>query len=234
MKKILFTAIIAGLSFFALESNAQTSRDEQGEYRYETRQERVWVPERRTGGIFGVGGRTIPGHYEVQDRQVKVYRDRDGNPINRDERYGEKRKGWEGKHPHGMPPGQRKKGNRQNTDIRDRGYDRNNDGVIDERDRRYDRNNDGVIDERDRRYDRNNDGVIDERDRRYDRDRNSDGVIDERDRSRGRNRNDNDRDKKYKDRDDDRDRDRDDDDRYDDDRNKGHQNKNKKSKGKKG
>jgi hypothetical protein len=219
MKKILFTAIIAGLSFFALESNAQTGRDEQGEYRYETREERVWVPERRTGGIFGVGGRTIPGHYEIQNRQVKVYRDRNGNPINQDERYGDKRKGWEGKHPHGMPPGQRKKANRQNTDNRDRRYDRNNDGVIDERDRRYDRNNDGVIDERDRRSDRNNDGVIDERDRRYDR--NNDGVIDQRDRSQDRHRDDdNDRDRKYKDND-------------DDDNNKGHHKKNKKSKGKK-
>jgi hypothetical protein len=207
MKKILFTAIFAGFSFFALESNAQTGtyRDDHGEYRYETRQEKVWVPERRTGGIFGVGGRTIPGHYEVQDRQVKVYRDQNGNRVNQDERYGEKRKGWEGKHPHGMPPGQRKKANRENTDRRDRGYDRNNDGVIDERDRRYDRNNDGVIDERDRNYDRNNDGVIDDRDRGYDRNR--DGE--------------NDRDRRYKNDDEDND-------------NKGHQKKNKNSKGKKG
>ncbi len=175
MKKLILTAFIAGLSVLALQSQAQTGTDAQGEYRYETRQERVWIPERRTGGIFGVGSRTIPGHYETRDTQVKVYRDRNGNPINQNGQYGDKRKGWEGKHPHGMPPGQRKKA----QGNRDRDYDRNNDGVINERDRRYDRNNDGVIDERDRRYDRNNDGVIDERNRRYDR--NNDGVIDERD-----------------------------------------------------
>lgn len=183
MKKVILTAFIAGLSLLALESNAQTGTDQQGSYRYETREERVWVPERRTGGIFGVGGRTIPGHYETRTREVKVYdNDRNGQ-------YGEKKKGWEGKHPHGMPPGQRKKQGRSNNgdyDDRDRRTDRNNDGVIDERDRRYDRNNDGVIDARDREYgrnrdyDRNNDGVIDERDRNYDR--NNDGVIDSRDR----------------------------------------------------
>ncbi|MBC8053720.1 MAG: hypothetical protein H7Y13_11710 [Sphingobacteriaceae bacterium] len=166
MKKIIITAFIAGLSFFALESNAQTTqRDAQGDYHYETRDERVWVPEQRTGGIFGVGGRTIPGHYETRSTQVKVYHDKNGNPINQNGQYGDKSKGWEGKHPHGMPPGQRKKieGNRSND--RNRGYDRNNDGVIDDRDRNYDRNNDGVIDDRDRNYDRNNDGVIDSRDR---------------------------------------------------------------------
>lgn len=161
MKKIIVTAFIAGLSFFALDTKAQTGTDEQGTYRYETREERVWIPEQRTGGIFGVGGRTIPGHYETRTRQVKVY---DNDRQNG--QYGERSKGWEGKHPHGMPPGQRKK--QQNRDgDRDRRYDRNNDGVIDSRDREYDRNNDGVIDSRDRAYDRNNDGVIDSRDRTY-------------------------------------------------------------------
>lgn len=210
MKNLILTAFIAGLSVFALESQAQTGTDAQGEYRYETRQERVWVPERRTAGIFGVGARTIPGHYETRDTQVKVYRDRNGNVINRNDRYDEKRKGWEGKHPHGMPPGQRKKAGK-NYENRDRDYDRNNDGVIDERDRRHDRNNDGVIDERDKRQDRNNDGVIDERDRRYDR--NNDGKIDERDGG-------------YK-------RDNDDDDRDDDDNDRNKKNKKSKS-GKKG
>ena len=172
MKKIILAAFIAGLSVLALESNAQTGTytDEQGTYRYETREERVWVPEQRTGGIFGVGGRTIPGHYETQQRQVKVYTDRNGNRVNTDGQYGEKNKGWEGKHPHGMPPGQRKK--QGNTGNRNGDYDRNNDGVIDQRDRVYDRNNDGVIDERDRTYDRNNDGVIDSRDRNRDDDDN--------------------------------------------------------------
>ncbi|MFD2164422.1 hypothetical protein ACFSJU_18600 [Paradesertivirga mongoliensis] len=164
MKKIIITAFIAGLSVFAFDSSAQTGTDEQGTYRYETREERVWIPEQRTGGIFGVGGRTIPGHYETRTRQVKVYDNERQNG-----QYGEGSKGWEGKHPHGMPPGQRKKqGNRDND--RDRRYDRNNDGVIDERDRNYDRNNDGVVDARDRVYDRNNDGVIDSRDRSYKRD----------------------------------------------------------------
>jgi hypothetical protein len=165
MKKIIVTAFIAGLSFFALESNAQTGTytDEQGTYRYETREERVWVPERRTGGIFGVGGRTIPGHYETRTNQVKVY---DNDRRNRE--YGEKAKGWEGKHPHGMPPGQRKKqGQTANGNNDTRNRDRNNDGVIDDRDRNYDRNGDSVIDARDRDYDRNNDGVIDSRDRTY-------------------------------------------------------------------
>ena len=166
MRKLVVTAFIAGLSFFALESSAQsgTYRDDQGEYRYETREERVWVPEQRTGGIFGVGGRTIPGHYETRSTQVKVYRDQNGNPINQNGQYGEQRKGWEGKHPHGMPPGQRKKQG-QNSNGNYERNDRNNDGVIDSRDRDYDRNNDGVIDSRDRDYDRNNDGVIDDRDR---------------------------------------------------------------------
>lgn len=170
MKKLVLTAFIAGLSFFALESSAQTGtyRDDQGDYRYETREERVWVPEQRTGGIFGVGGRTIPGHYETRNTQVKVYQDQNGNPIGQNGQYGERRKGWEGKHPHGMPPGQRKKQGQYGNGRYDRN-DRNNDGVIDSRDRDYDRNHDGVIDSRDRNYDRNNDGVIDDRDRVYDR-----------------------------------------------------------------
>lgn len=181
MKKIIVAAFIAGLSFFALESNAQTGTysDAQGTYRYETREERVWVPERRTGGIFGVGGRTIPGHYETRTNQVKVY-DND----RKNGQYGDKSKGWEGKHPHGMPPGQRKKQG-QNGNYDNRNRDRNNDGVIDDRDRNYDRNGDGVIDSRDRNYDRNGDGVIDSRDRNYDR--NGDGVIDSRDREYDRN-----------------------------------------------
>lgn len=159
MKKIIVTAFIAGLSFFALESNAQTGRDAQGEYEYQTREERVWVPEQRTGGIFGVGGRTIPGHYETRTRQVKVYRDRNGNPVNQDGQYGQGRRGWEGRHPHGMPPGQRKKAQRNNRDYdnRDGRYDRNNDGVIDERDRVYDRDNDDDRDVRDGRYESGDD-----------------------------------------------------------------------------
>ena len=204
MKKVILTAFIAGLSLVALESNAQSGRDEQGSYRYETRQERVWIPEQRTGGIFGVGGRTIPGHYETRDREVKVYTDQNGNPVNQNGDYDRQGKGWEGKHPHGMPPGQRKKQG-QSNDNRNGNYDRNNDGVIDARDRVYDRNNDGVIDQRDYERNRdnrdtNNDGRVDSRDRNYDR--NNDGVIDDRDRNYDRDNRDS-RDRRNRDNDDD-------------------------------
>jgi hypothetical protein len=105
-------------------------QDGRGTYQWQTVERRVWIPERRTAGIFGIGSRRIPGHYEIRTDRVKVYRNN---------QYGSKRKGWEGKHPHGMPPGQRKKlENRRYDDRRydDRRYD----------DRRYDR---------DDRYDRN-------------------------------------------------------------------------------
>jgi hypothetical protein len=85
------------------------------------RERRVWIPEQRTRGIFGIGSRTIPGHYEMRTERVKVYLN--GGKKNK--------KG----HPHGMPPGQRKK-------LNDRYDDR-----YDSRDRRYD-------DRRDRDYDR--------------------------------------------------------------------------------
>ena len=95
-------------------------RDDRGEYRWEMRERRVWIPEQRTRGIFGIGSRTIPGHYEMRAERVKVY-------LN-----GKKNKKG---HPHGMPPGQRKKMNDRNDDryeSRDRRYD-------DRRDRDYDR-----------------------------------------------------------------------------------------------
>ncbi|MEJ7691850.1 hypothetical protein, partial [Daejeonella sp.] len=72
-------------------------RDDRGEYRWEMRERRVWIPEYRTRGVLGVGSRTIPGHYEMRNERVKVYLNGgDG---------GKNKKG----HPHGMPPGQRKK-----------------------------------------------------------------------------------------------------------------------------
>ena len=99
--------------------------DDRGEYRYETRERRVWVPEYRTGGILGVGGRRVPGHYEMRNERVKVYTRQ--NDQNRKQ------------HPHGMPPGQRKK-------YDNRYDDRNrNDGRYDERNR-----TDGRYDERNR------------------------------------------------------------------------------------
>lgn len=110
-------------------------QDERGSYHYETRERRVWVPEQRTRGIFGT--RVEPGHYETIREQVKIYHNRNNNRYGDDDRYNNKRskKG----HPHGMPPGQRKKlGNRDYDDrYDDRRYD----------DRRYDKR---VYD--DRRY----------------------------------------------------------------------------------
>lgn len=103
--------------------------DDRGEYRYETRERRVWVPEYRTGGIFGVGGRRVPGHYEMRNERVKVYTRQ--NDQNRKQ------------HPHGMPPGQRKK-------YDNRYDDRNrNDGRYDERNRTDGRYEDRSRDQRD-------------------------------------------------------------------------------------
>ena len=130
MKKLLFTFLVAAMGIASASAQTGVYQDEQGEYRYETRQERVWVPEQRTGGIFGVGGRTIPGHYETRSEQVKVYNNRNNN----DARYNNtNEKGWAGKHPHGMPPGQRKK--QQNSS-----YDQNNERVDRPRDRQDDEN----------------------------------------------------------------------------------------------
>lgn len=101
-------------------------QDDRGSYQWQTVERRVWIPERRTSGVFGIGSRRIPGHYEMRTQRVKVYR----NSNDRNGRYATKGKGWEGKHPHGMPPGQRKKLENRNDDRRydDRRYD----------DRRYD------------------------------------------------------------------------------------------------
>ncbi len=78
--------------------------DERGEYRWQVIERRVWIPEYQTRGVLGVGRRIIPGHYEMRTDRVKVY-------INdsRNGDYDDKGKGKKGKHPHGMPPGQRKK-----------------------------------------------------------------------------------------------------------------------------
>ena len=98
-------------------------RDDRGEYRWEMRERRVWIPEYRTAGIFGIGSRRIPGHYEMRRERVKVY-------------FGDKnnKKG----HPHGMPPGQRKKHGDQRYDDRyERGRyenDRNDDRYEHDRD----------------------------------------------------------------------------------------------------
>ncbi len=112
-------------------NDGSIQRDERGEYRWEMRERRVWIPEQRTRGILGVGGRTIPGHYETRRERVKVYLDRDNNKKNK--------KG----HPHGMPPGQRKKMGERYDDRYD-GRDRRDDDRRDDdrRDRRYDNRRD--------------------------------------------------------------------------------------------
>ena len=121
----LFVALGATTVNAQYSNRSQTERrntepgiyqDERGEYQWQTVERRVWVPERRTAGIFGIGSRRIPGHYEYRNERVKVYRDRDGE-------YSNQRSGWEGKHPHGMPPGQRKKlENRRNDRDHDDRY----------------------------------------------------------------------------------------------------------------
>lgn len=78
-------------------NDRNVNRDDRGEYRYEMRERRVWIPEYRTGGIFGVGARRVPGHYEMRNERVKVYARQNIQ--------------YKKQHPHGMPPGQRKKSN---------------------------------------------------------------------------------------------------------------------------
>jgi len=113
------------------QNDQQVYRDDRGEYRYEIRERRVWIPEYRTAGIFGIGSRRVPGHYEMRNERVRVYK-RQNNQTRK-------------QHPHGMPPGQRKKQNnnydpRYERDRRDQDYG----------DRRYgdddDRNQDGRYD----------------------------------------------------------------------------------------
>ncbi len=138
----IFPDIYTGGSNRRYEEN-RTYRDERGTYHYETRTQRVWVPERRSEGLFG--NRVIPGHYENRQVQVKVYdrnnrydNNRTGNggyydrngrwiPDNRNSKWS--------KHPHGMPPGQRKKYDDRRDDRYDR-YDRNGKG------RKHDRDDD--------------------------------------------------------------------------------------------
>lgn len=122
MKKLItLTAIFVALGATAVEAQTwrtdkpryednRVYRDNRGEYYWKVIERRVWIPEQRKKSIFGT--KVIPGHYEVRHDRVKVYR--------RD-RYK--------KHPHGMPPGQRKKWDRDRNDQRrdhDRDRDRDN------------------------------------------------------------------------------------------------------------
>ncbi len=121
MKRLIyFLAVFAALT--ANSAMAQYNRDQvvnrsyepgvynddRGEYRWQIIERRVWIPEYRTRGILGIGTRVIPGHYEMRTDRVKVYTN-SGN-----DGYGKSNNGRKGNHPHGMPPGQRKKqqGNR--------------------------------------------------------------------------------------------------------------------------
>lgn len=101
------------------QNDQNVYRDDRGEYRYEMRERRVWIPEYQTAGIFGIGSRRIPGHYEMRNERVRVY-------IGQNNQYKKQ-------HPHGMPPGQRKKYNnnydpRYERDRRDEDYGDRRDG----------------------------------------------------------------------------------------------------------
>ena len=96
-------------------------QDSRGEYHWQVIEREVWIPERRVGTVLGT--RVIPGHYEVRQQRIKVYHNT-GRYNN--ERYYDRGKQYQkGKngHPHGMPPGQRKKQDGRYND-RDRDYDR--------------------------------------------------------------------------------------------------------------
>jgi len=111
-------------------------QDSQGDIHWQTIEHKVWVTEYRTGGVFGIGSRTVPAHYEIRTERVKIYHDRNYGNNNYD------KKGWEGKHPHGMPPGQRKKMRNSQYRTVNGGYYQNdnrrdNDDDRYENDRRY-------------------------------------------------------------------------------------------------
>lgn len=113
-------------------------RDERGEYHWQVIEREVWIPARRVGTILG--SRVIPGHYERRQQRVKVYHRQSRYDYDRYNR-------GRNRHPHGMPPGQRKKyDDRYDNDRRD---NRRDDGRWNDRDddhqdsRRYDNNRRG-------------------------------------------------------------------------------------------
>ncbi len=91
--------------------------DNGGEYHWQTVEKRVWIPEYQTQGVLGVGRRTVPAHYEMRTERVKVYNN--GRQYNENGQYGQNgqqlpgQQGWGTHNPNGMPPGQRKKLERQ-------------------------------------------------------------------------------------------------------------------------
>lgn len=152
MKKFLLTlALIAALgasSVYADRNDRIVRRydernvyqDSRGPYHWQVVEREVWVPTRRVGSVLG--SRVIPGHYTIRTERIKVYHNtgrysRNNPYYDRDDRYGKGRK----QHPHGMPPGQRKKYEERYGDRRNRDYDRDRDY---RRDREYD--------DRDREY----------------------------------------------------------------------------------
>lgn len=94
---------------------AGTFRDGNGEYHWQVIERRVYIPSYQTRGLFGIGWRTVPAHYELRTDRIKVYNYRNSQPY-RDNR------GWQGRHPHGMPPGQRKKLDRYRDNYRGDNY----------------------------------------------------------------------------------------------------------------
>lgn len=93
-------------------------QDSRGTYHWQVIEREVWVPQHRVGTIFGT--RTIPGHYEVRRQRIKVYHNSRYNPYHdRNNQYNKGKKG----HPHGMPPGQRKKHSQRYENYRDRDYE---------------------------------------------------------------------------------------------------------------
>lgn len=91
-----------------VRNDGSVYRDNRGDYRWEIRERRVWIPEYRTAGIFGIGSRRVPGHYEMRAERVKIYLG--GNNYRKS-------------HPHGMPPGQRKKMNSRYDNRYDNRFD---------------------------------------------------------------------------------------------------------------
>ncbi|MDF3077981.1 MAG: hypothetical protein K0S09_1870 [Sphingobacteriaceae bacterium] len=113
--------------------------DQGGQYHWQTVEKRVWIDTYEKSTLFGK--KTVPGHYEVVTDRLKIYHN--GSQYNQNGQYdnGQKQPGWAGKHPHGMPPGQRKKvegnGNYGSGD-----YDRNGKYDRDSKSKKHDKDRD--------------------------------------------------------------------------------------------
>ena len=136
MKKIVLTlALIAAIGAVKAQRYSRDDirrydergvyTDDRGDYHWQVIERRVWIPTHSVRGLFG--SRTIPGHYEMRTERVKVYHYRQGRRP---------------QHPHGMPPGQRKKMNDGRYYERDRDYNYPYDDNRNWNDRRYDNSRD--------------------------------------------------------------------------------------------